>query len=122
MRQATVSGMVAFRYLGSTDAITGVRTQASSTARGYGQAHRKLRAWWLTKVERGEVHCWRCGKWISPAEPWDLGHDDLDRREYRGPEHWKCNRSTSTRAAERRAAAKPTGQWSYQWADLDDNE
>jgi hypothetical protein len=29
----------------------------SSTERGYGAAHRRLRAWWAPRVDRGEVAC-----------------------------------------------------------------
>lgn len=69
----------------------------SSGERGYGRAHRKLRAEWATKVEAGEVTCWRCREWIAPDQPWDLGHDDTDRTIYRGPEHQHCNRATHGR-------------------------
>jgi hypothetical protein len=40
------------------------------------------------------VDCARCGERIEPGEPWDLGHDDVDRSRYTGPEHRRCNRST----------------------------
>jgi hypothetical protein len=63
-----------------------------SVAHGYGGAHQRKRAQWAKKVERGEVNCWRCGRWIAPGSAWDLGHDDWDRRIYRGAEHASCNR------------------------------
>lgn len=66
----------------------------SSTQRGYGTAHRALREQYRPLVEAGRVTCWRCGELIAPHEPWDLGHDDNDRGEYRGPEHRDCNRAT----------------------------
>lgn len=69
--------------------------QRTTTQRGYGQAHVKLRTKWARKVALGDVACWRCGLRISPLEPWDLGHDDTDRDTYRGPEHRACNRSTA---------------------------
>jgi hypothetical protein len=71
--------------------------QASSTARGYGRAHRKLRTHWAPIVAMGRVACARCGHLIARGEPWDLGHDDVDRSVYRGPEHAACNRATAGR-------------------------
>lgn len=59
----------------------------STTARGYGSEHQKERARAKRVVDAGEAYCWRCGGWIDPAMPWDLGHDDHDRSVYRGPEH-----------------------------------
>ena len=38
-----------------------------------------------------------CGRLIMPGEAWDLGHNDLDRSRYSGPEHSKCNRGTAGR-------------------------
>jgi hypothetical protein len=74
-------------------------TRPHSTARGYGRAHRKLRADWQRRMDEGEtVNCWRCGEPIEPGEAWDLGHDDDDRTLYRGPEHaGRCNRSAAGR-------------------------
>jgi len=74
-----------------------VRYQPSSTQRGYGQLHRKLRLYWEPIVATGTVACWRCGEIIGPREPWDLGHDDQDRTRYRGPECRRCNRATKSR-------------------------
>jgi hypothetical protein len=68
------------------------------SARGYGKAHRKLRAKWAPIVATGRVVCWRCGHPIGKGEPWDMGHDDLDRRKYKGPEHVACNRATAGRS------------------------
>jgi hypothetical protein len=65
----------------------------SRQARGYGQRHETERRRWKPLVDAGNANCWRCGKWINPLEPWDLGHDDHDRTRYQGPEHRRCNRS-----------------------------
>jgi hypothetical protein len=71
--------------------------EGSTTARGYGTHHQKLRARWALKVDRGKVYCARCGGWIMPGTPWDLGHVDGDKKKYSGPEHAACNRSTAGR-------------------------
>jgi hypothetical protein len=76
----------------------------STSHRGYGNAHRKLRKQWEPRVSSGTVNCWRCGQLIQRREPWDLGHDDADRTKYRGPEHIKCNRSHG-------AGQPPPGRW-----------
>jgi hypothetical protein len=65
----------------------------TSTERGYGADHRKLREDWRPLVEAGDVTCWRCGELIQPGDVWDLGHSDTDRSVYRGPEHRGCNRA-----------------------------
>jgi hypothetical protein len=64
-----------------------------TTARGYGWRHQRVRAAWRPRVDAGLVDCARCGEPIVPGEPWDLGHDDVDRSRYQGPEHRACNRS-----------------------------
>jgi hypothetical protein len=71
--------------------------RAKTSARGYGSRHQKLRKAWEQKVAAGLVECGRCKVTIRPGEPWDLGHDDHDRRRYTGPEHRRCNRATSGR-------------------------
>lgn len=71
--------------------------RASAADRGYGGEHQRLRARLARLVEAGGVACWRCGGLIAAGEPWDLGHDDVDRGVYRGPEHRACNRATSGR-------------------------
>lgn len=76
--------------------------RGNTTARGYGSAHQKLRAEVKKIVDRGEAYCWRCGGFIPPGAPFDLGHDDQDRSVYRGPEHTRCNRATSGRRASRK--------------------
>lgn len=65
--------------------------------RGYGNAHKRLRAKYEPLVRSGEAICWRCGRLIDPNGTWDLGHDDNDRTKYRGPEHVSCNRGAPHR-------------------------
>jgi hypothetical protein len=73
------------------------RRRPTAEARGYGRAHAQLRRQVAKAVAAGQAVCWRCGRWINPVEPWDLGHDDhrlakhLGR--YRGAEHRYCSRS-----------------------------
>jgi hypothetical protein len=66
--------------------------------RGYGAAHERLRRHWAPIVAAGNVDCWRCGQRINPDDDWDLGHDDHDRTQYRGPEHVSCNRAVRKHA------------------------
>lgn len=83
----------------------------SRAERGYGREHAAKRRWYKTNVvDKGEGYCWRCGVWLDPAEPWDLGHDDNDRSIYRGPECRPCNRGT---AAVRGNQARPAGRKTY---------
>jgi hypothetical protein len=65
-----------------------------TAARGYGAAHRRLRASFALEVAAGGVDCARCGLLIEPEEPWDLGHT-ADRLGYTGPEHSRCNRAVA---------------------------
>lgn len=79
-----------------TDAARGRRrelTRRSSTERGYGTEHQRLRREWKRRVEAGGVDCARCHRPIQPGTLWDLGHHDFDRTRYTGPEHRHCNRS-----------------------------
>lgn len=63
----------------------------TTTERGYGAEHQRLRAQWAPIVEAGEANCGRCGGAIDPDEPWELDHTD-DRQDYNGPAHMDCNR------------------------------
>lgn len=79
------------------DKARGTRQQ-----RGYGAAHDKLRASYQRRMDKGEgFTCWRCLKPIDPTA-WHLGHDDLDRSKYRGPECIPCNEATSGRISQMR--------------------
>jgi hypothetical protein len=69
------------------------KRRGSSTQRGYGGRHRQLRASWQRRIDAGEVIiCWRprCTNRIT-GTGWHLGHDDNDRRIYKGPECARCN-------------------------------
>jgi hypothetical protein len=67
-----------------------------SSRRGYGHRHADHPSLTQLPVARGDVRCARCGELIDPNELWDLGHDDLDRTKYNGPEHRRCNRAVVT--------------------------
>jgi hypothetical protein len=61
----------------------------------YGPTHRRRRAQFARRIERGEFPmCPRCGLGIGPDDLWDLGHDDYDPRLER-PEHRACNRAAA---------------------------
>ena len=51
-------------------------TRGSTTARGYGSEHQKLRATGSRLVASGNAVCWRCGRADPAMDGWDLGHDD----------------------------------------------
>jgi hypothetical protein len=77
---------------------------ASSTQRGYGVAHQKLREHYAKLIEQGIVFCAypNCRRWIQPGMPWDLAHDPFDRSKYLGPAHVYCNRNTTLEKSLRR--------------------
>jgi len=76
------------------------KRRGSREDRGYDHAHRSLRMAFIPEHQAGTLICWRCREVIPPNEPFDLGHDDEDRTQYRGPEHRnRCNRSAAGRKA-----------------------
>lgn len=79
-----------------------MRRRLKTVAKGYGQAHKRLREKHARDVAAGVAVCWRCRRPIRPGEPWDLGHHDVDRSRYMGPEHRRCNRGEPSRARKRR--------------------
>lgn len=91
------------------------RTKGTTTQRGYGKEHWKLRAQWKPLVEAGQVLCHsrRClhhTRLIHPGQPWVLGHTD-DRTGWTGPEHRRCGcadgarRGNAMRGQRKRAQA-----------------
>lgn len=89
--------------------------QPTTTEKGYGSAHQKVRERVKRTVDCGQAVCWRCGRWIRPGSPWDLGHDDTPTAKvfgiYRGPEHQRCSRSAGgVKRWGIRAPAQPTPQ------------
>jgi hypothetical protein len=92
------------------------KLKPSTKARGYGRIHQRLRERWARQVNAGIVVCARCGKPIMPGEPWDLGHDDLDRGRYQGPEHQRCNRRAGGQVGrQRQLGREPVTRWSRCW-------
>ena len=75
--------------------IERARRRGTTTARGYGSAHRALRKRLASLVASGQMRCARCGGVILPGTPFDLGHADGDRTRYHGLEHAVCNRGAS---------------------------
>ena len=78
----------------------------TTTGRGYGYDHRKLRAWWQPIVQAGGVlcHAKTCvmpTRLIMPGTQWDLGHTE-DRSRWTGPEH---ARSTAPMGRDARTSA-----------------
>jgi hypothetical protein len=71
------------------------RQRGTTTQRGYGTDHQKLRAMLLPHAI-GQP-CPRCGQPMLEGQALDLGHIDTDRTRYSGIEHANCNRNTATR-------------------------
>jgi hypothetical protein len=84
---------------------------ARTADRGYGGVHQSLRRRYAKVVDRGEAYCAKCGQWISPSEPWDLGHSPFDRGKYLGPMHQRCNRDTRFERSLRRPGVFRADWW-----------
>lgn len=67
------------------------RQRGTTTQRGYGTAHRRLREQWARRIQAGDTPtCPRCGRAITSDDKWQLGHNDK-RDGWTGPEHAACN-------------------------------
>ncbi|MGH3500743.1 MAG: hypothetical protein ACRDQA_07575 [Nocardioidaceae bacterium] len=87
--------------------------EGSTTTRGYGTSHQRLRARWAPVVAAGGATCARCGEPIEPGDAWDLGHAGTGRVLYSGPEHATCNRHAGQHAGERGdPQPRPRTNWS----------
>ena len=68
----------------------------TTTSKGYGAGHQRLRRSWAVQVAAGGVDCAKCQQPIRPGQRWDLGHiPGSGGLLYRGPEHRECNRNTA---------------------------
>jgi len=83
-----------------------MRPAGTTTQRGYGASHQRLRRQWAARVKAGGVCCCLCGRQILPWEPWALDHD-FDRTRYRGVAHRYCNSTEPHRRRKRR----PSTHW-----------
>lgn len=105
--------------------VTMARTQAGTTARGYGQAHRNIRASLLNAWKPGDP-CARCGqpmwyRWMRDKHgrkisAIDLGHLDGDKTRYQGLEHaTQCNRAAGGRRSGQLRRARKRWLTSRTW-------
>ena len=76
--------------------MTWARTRTSATKRGYGQAHKKLRAA-LLPTAYGQP-CARCGEPMYPNQVLHLDHNDT-RTGYLGLSHKDCNLKAAAKKA-----------------------
>ncbi len=98
MRVCNVPGCPTLVQMPSRDGRCAVHTRTTSQ-RGYGSQHQRLRANWQARIDTGEVViCWRCETTRIHGKAWHLGHDDHDRTTYHGPECVPCNTATAGRA------------------------
>ena len=92
--------------------MAAVLLMASTTAKGYGWLHQRLRAHLIATYSPTDP-CWRCGLPLGPfPQLLDLGHVDGDKRRYMGLEHRRCSRSAGAKLGNqlRRRAPRPTSR------------
>jgi hypothetical protein len=77
---------------------------ASTTERGYGYDHQKLRAALLPYAYGKPCH--HCGELMLTGQDLDLDHTD-DRTAYRGMAHATCNRKVGSAKAHARHEREP---------------
>ena len=78
------------------------QARGTPAQRGYGTAHRQLRARYAARIAQGETFtCAKCGQPVNHGMTWHLGHTD-DRTGYTGPEHELCNLADAGQRAGRR--------------------
>jgi hypothetical protein len=73
------------------------KARGTRQRRGYGPEHDALRADYQRRMDAGEAFtCWRSGEPIDPTN-WTLGHCDVDRSVYHGPECPACDYAVAGR-------------------------
>lgn len=68
--------------------------RTSTTGRGYGSQHQRIREQLLEQFTEGDP-CAICGRPMVGKRGLDLAHNE-DRSGYRGLSHASCNRATNT--------------------------
>lgn len=67
------------------------KARGTTTQRGYGHQHQKLRHEWAIRIARGaQPTCPRCHQPIRFGQPWQLDHNS-QRTGWLGPSHTRCN-------------------------------
>lgn len=75
---------------------------ATTTQRGYGARHQRLRLRWKRLLaQEGQLPCARCHQPIRPTDEWELDHDDDNRDLYIGISCKACNRRAGGQKAQR---------------------
>lgn len=88
---------------------------ASTTARGYGYAHKQARHAALARLRDGDP-CARCHQPMYRSQDLELDHDDTDRTRYLGLSHARCNRAagghkSASNQRARAAQPNPSRDW-----------